>query len=278
MVDIAKWREGVYADKGDEKDAAKGIFLINERSDKAVLMIHGYRGYPGEMQSLAELYSKEGFSVFVPRLPGMGTTREDFRRSDWADWLDYSMAAYKDIMENYGNVILLGHSMGVFISLILAAKFSPRSLILIAPPFSTSSGLGIDELVSLSTDGYEKKIPWHSDKRFRLHYPGAPKDDEALGNEYWSYFQARNFLSFEILKKMAKLRMSDVKCRCAVFYSPVDPVAPSDNIEEDFSMLENKEFFVLEGGTHEPMYDISEDVEEELKEKMLSFSLSGNEQ
>ena len=48
---------------------------LDGTNGKAVLIQHGYSGYPTEMYDLARRIHAEGYTVVVPRLPGHATKR-----------------------------------------------------------------------------------------------------------------------------------------------------------------------------------------------------------
>ncbi len=52
----------------------------------ACLLIHGYCGSPFEMEPLAGPLRDAGFAVSNIRLPGHGTTVDDFLTTNFADW------------------------------------------------------------------------------------------------------------------------------------------------------------------------------------------------
>lgn len=113
-----------------ESSAAKG---------QAVLLIHGYTGGPHDMGYLAQRLQEAGYLVSVPRLPGHGTSLEDFLQSDAHDWLRASLDAFLDLKSEGLPVHIAGLSMGGVLTAILAAYLSPKSAILAAPALLTSN-------------------------------------------------------------------------------------------------------------------------------------------
>ena len=63
---------------------------------KAILGLHGFAGYPGELSLPASVLQKEGYSVFVPRLPGHGTNSEDFNATSHHDWIRKAVDSYEE--------------------------------------------------------------------------------------------------------------------------------------------------------------------------------------
>lgn len=60
----ACWYEGVYRDKARVVSAARPFMICNNNSF-AVLLIHGYAGYPGELVRPAIDIAECGFDVIV---------------------------------------------------------------------------------------------------------------------------------------------------------------------------------------------------------------------
>ena len=63
---------------------------------RAILGLHGFAGYPGELSLPASVLQKEGYSVFVPRLPGHGTNSEDFNTTSHHDWIRKAVDSYEE--------------------------------------------------------------------------------------------------------------------------------------------------------------------------------------
>ena len=76
------------------------IYRERAGARSAVLLVHGYTGYPGELRSVADALYEAGHSVYAPRLPGHGTTRADFLQTGFflfgrADGTVQNSAAFK---------------------------------------------------------------------------------------------------------------------------------------------------------------------------------------
>ena len=54
--------------------------FLEGTNGKAVLVQHGFNGYPTEMYGLAHRLHDEGYTVVVPRLPGHATSLADFKK------------------------------------------------------------------------------------------------------------------------------------------------------------------------------------------------------
>ena len=92
---------------------------------KAVLGLHGFAGYPGELSLPSAVLHKAGYTVFVPRIPGHGTNGEDFNTTTHHDWIRRAVDAYEDLKAVYDQVYVMGHSMGGILALLLAQHYLP---------------------------------------------------------------------------------------------------------------------------------------------------------
>ena len=87
----------------------------------AVLMIHGFTGSPVSVRPWAEALHKNGFTVYVPRLPGHARTWQEMNKTDWKDWYSEVDKAFSKLKENHDRVFVAGFSMGGALALRLAA-------------------------------------------------------------------------------------------------------------------------------------------------------------
>ena len=157
---------------------ARPLFLQNDSTDHALLLLHGYTGYVGDMRYLASRVNAVGLSVSVPRYPGHGTNSADFRRSSWRDWWRCAMDAYLELRNRYARVSVAGLSMGGVISALIAAQFPVHSLSLLAPAFLVSNPL----IVLTPFLRYFLPPLRNGDPE---EYPDDP-DREYMSAEYWN--------------------------------------------------------------------------------------------
>lgn len=101
-----------------------------------LILVHGFRGSPIGLKSIADLLTKSGYEVHVPAIPPFaGSKLPDSRTS-------YSAEAYAEYLANYIKAhhlkkpILIGHSMGSIIVAATAEKYPDlinEKLILMSP-------------------------------------------------------------------------------------------------------------------------------------------------
>ncbi len=191
----------------------------------AVLGLHGFGGYPGELALPAGRLVDQGFSVVVPRLPGHGTCQEDFDRSTGRDWYTAAREAYLDLAAVYPTVHLLGHSMGGLLALLLAEEFEVGKMVLMAPAVQLSQrSFPLIGLVSLFR--HRMVIPWKSDPSVTFFDDRDPGDDEFLGHEYWGWLNFRKLNEMRRLQVKANRGLSRVTADLLVMTGGKDPTVP----------------------------------------------------
>lgn len=101
----------------------------------AVLLLHGWTGFPGRLAPLAARLHDAGHTVIVPRLPGHGTSIADMLLTDADDWLRRAIDEYLDLQSRFETVHVAGTSMGAILAALIAARFDVKRVALLAPAF-----------------------------------------------------------------------------------------------------------------------------------------------
>ena len=266
------WYDGAYKDTAPVIRAARS-FRITQGSRRAVLLIHGYCGYPGELVRPAEDLAKAGFDVFVPRLPGMGTSGMDFLSSSSADWEKVVSNALSDLNTVYRTVSIVSHSMGTLLALLAAEKHSVDRIVLAAPAFSIPS---LRKWQVKMASLFRKDIPikWQGNPQYKMYYEGAPCDDETLGREYWSHLYPSRLLDLENLRRrVMRIRGLDagVLVIACMDDRVTDPIG-CENFIADHPGIHTS-LVRIEGATHYVYYDIDKSAEEKAVEATVDFLL-----
>ena len=108
--------------KSKPKEMGRPILLDAEGSEYGVLLMHGYLAQPEEVRLFAEFLHSKGYSVFVPRLPGHGTTPEDLMKRSREEWYLASRRGYRIVRECANRIVVCGFSMGAGLALLNAAR------------------------------------------------------------------------------------------------------------------------------------------------------------
>lgn len=110
---------------------------LDGRNGKAILMLHGFAGSPGEFGDLASALNERGYAVRVPLLPGHGTHPWNLFRTDVRDLEDAVRDEYLRMKSEYSDVTVVGFSMGGAFAIYLAEELDYQRLVLLAPQLKT---------------------------------------------------------------------------------------------------------------------------------------------
>lgn len=112
------------------------ILMEEKNGEKGVLLIHDYLCSPGEMRDLARHFHHLGFSVYVPRLKGHGTTFEDLAVCDYRQWLEAAEEGLVIMRHLCRRFAVGGVGVGGLIAMHLAARTREADAVFaVAPPF-----------------------------------------------------------------------------------------------------------------------------------------------
>ncbi|MGN1164453.1 MAG: alpha/beta hydrolase [Candidatus Ornithospirochaeta sp.] len=272
----SSWNEGCYSDKSSTVKASRPFSIIHpEESDRAVLLIHGFTGYPGELTRPAEDLYERGFDVFVPRLPGHGTSGKDFIKTTHEDWLRAADNAVMDLISRYKSVSVVGHSMGGAIAAVLMERHKEiKSGVLCCPGIEISflDDKTVKALSFISHFVKRMKKEWHSDDRYHLHYEDAPGDDMALGKEYWSWTYTRQVLSLKAIGDEAGANLNKIKSPVLIIGGGKDELIAVSSLPAIVEKIgDNASLRTIRDGVHYIYYDITPEAEEEAVEATVSF-------
>lgn len=275
----SSWYKGVYQDKKAPVKAGRSFSLIHKdsKSTTAVLCIHGYTGYPGELVRPArELYEK-GFDIFVPRLPGHGTSGKDFLKTGGKDWVSVAINAAEDLANRYERLYVLGHSMGGGIASIVASKVKGVKKLVLAAPALAMDAKELPAKPSMihfiSFFCHRIKHKWHSNPDYVMYYEDAPSDDAYLGSEYWSWLYPKELYHlFKIMIYAGREALPNITCPTLVLCSMKDSVLGTAASELALKCLGgDKKIIRLENGTHYLFYDIDKKEEDKAVNGVVEF-------
>lgn len=193
---------------------------FNDGGSRAVLMIHGWTGFPGMLYPLFDAIAEAGYTVDLPRLPGHGTAMRDMLSTGHRDWLRRACDAYLDLKASHEEVILLGHSMGGVIALIVAAQVEVARTVLLAPAVTNRN-----KLIVLA------RMLWPLLPRLRSSWSEEEEqvaDLVELGREYFQYDYPRAASELWRMQQLCKRHLGRVSGRVLTVVSEADQlVAPS---------------------------------------------------
>ena len=273
------WYDGLYKDKTPCCSAARPFSLLHDcKTDECWLLIHGYRGYPGELVRPAEDLYEAGFDVYVPRLPGHGTSGGDLIRSRSSDWTGAARAALADLKTRYKKVNILGHSMGTAIAALIGCGDSGAGKLVYASPSFENRQMSFFAravLRVLSPFTPKVKCGWHASSKYHLHYENAPCDEQYLGREYWQYYFTGRLLEYYRLMKLALRTVKETPHEHLVVYPMLDKVISEPSVRlYKAAVGERANIAEVPNGTHSVFYDKDPEAEEAAVRAIVAFALS----
>lgn len=99
-----------------------------------ILMIHGFTGSPSEFRRIGYYLQDQGYTIHAIRLPGHGTSPEEMLRTEWTDWYGHVQASYDELALLCSHVVVVGHSMGGLLAIMLAAERNAAGIVSLAAP------------------------------------------------------------------------------------------------------------------------------------------------
>lgn len=188
--------------------------------ESAVLILHGFRSYPGILDYLSGRLHQAGHTVSVPRLPGHGTNVSDFLRATWKDWFRRCEDAFLDLRANFETIYIVGSSAGGVLALLLASRYPVTKLVLLAPAIINSNRLilltGFFKyfIRRIKDDG---KLDGHDMKNPDVQY---------LADEYWRWMWPKPAHELFKLQRRAKNRLKNIAADTLILMTRNDNTVP----------------------------------------------------
>jgi carboxylesterase len=185
-----------------------------------VLLCHGFTGSPQSLRPWAEYLAEAGLSVWLPRLPGHGTTWQEMARTRWEDWYAEVDRAFDELRAQSDEIFVMGLSMGACLALRLAEVRGPAisGLVLVNPSVTADTRLfllaPVLKFVLPSLKGITSDIK--KQQTSELGYDRIPVKAAATLPGLW---------------KITQSHLSDVTQPVLVYHSTVDHVVGPGSLQ-----------------------------------------------
>lgn len=123
-----------------EKLEGAGPFYF-EGNEIGILFIHGGGGGTcADLRYIAQdLHKKKNYTLYLPLLPGFGTSPEDLRNTEIQEWKEAIKDELEKLREKCPKTFIGGHSMGGMLTLIFASQEKVDGIFTIASPIGIKS-------------------------------------------------------------------------------------------------------------------------------------------
>ena len=159
-----------------------GPFTVGKRGE-AILALHGIAGSPAQLREMCDRLTPEGFVIHAPTLPGHGTDPHDLYGIRWQDWYGSVRNEFDRMQKKYGEVSIVGFSLGAALGLKLASERPVKRLVLMSTPvylfhsfFPTHYILKLASFVANSARAFPERLPETEDGPEYLIYKSVPFD------------------------------------------------------------------------------------------------------
>jgi len=111
-------------EKTEVKRRSQSLLNMSGRGLPALLIFHGYADTPEESRDLCRFLSQHGYSYFVPRLPGHGTSQKEHINTSIVEIREFAQHCldFLYLKNNQQPVFITGLSIGGLLALDLAEK------------------------------------------------------------------------------------------------------------------------------------------------------------
>lgn len=261
--DVADYGSKYHVEYAPVKSCAHPFGLFHEtKADNAVLLLHGFTGYPGELiRPGVDLY-EAGFDVLAIRYPGHGTSGDDFLETNDSMWVAAAEDAYNDLCKSYSEVYLVGHSMGGANAVLLAERHSIARIALIAPALVMKNRPW--RAYVLRPFASRVKAAWKQDLRYKPYYKNSPCDDIPMAQQYWMYLYPKEICCLLHLAKQARNGISKLNSDALVLFGDNDLSVNQTRSAEIIGRgnCGRTESVVIPGGSHLLPYDCDEQAQD----------------
>jgi len=229
------------------KEVGRPILIKGKKQNLGILLIHGYMAAPLEVKELAVYLGKQGWSVYVPRLKGHGTSPDDLANRTYMDWSTSVDEGYALISSLCKRIVVGGFSTGAGLALDLAARVKE-----VMGVFAISAPMRLQDF---STKFVPAVGAWNRlMEKFRLN--GGKKEfvENQPENPHINYFQnpISGVRELERLMDTLDSKLPSIQTPVLVAQSQGDPVVDPRGSQKIFDLLgsQRKEYHLFNFDRH----------------------------
>lgn len=204
----------------------KEYIRISDKSNTAVLMIHGIFGTPRHFDDIIPLVPEE-WSIYNILLDGHGKGVKDFARTSMDKWKKQVDGMFEKLYKKYDNIYVVGHSMGTLLSLDISHKYVDkiRGMVLLAVPLRVF-------LKPVSAINSLKLVLGLTSKENPMDVASVKAHSVSHDSFFWHYagWIPRYFELFALIHKVRN-EIENITVPCFTFQSKKDEMVAFSSIE-----------------------------------------------
>ncbi len=276
---LYRFDQQLFKNELDECGSASDIdrrfgapFLLPVRSRRAgVVLVHSYLSVPQEVREMAVLLRKNGFWVYVVRLPGHGTEPSLLSRTRLEDWRSAVERGYALMSALCRKVVMVGFSAGGMLMLELGSYLPGLSgVVAVCPPYALQD---YSRRFMPSTYIWNRLLSrWNGNKDSQEFVEFEPENSDI---NYHRNPVAGVHQVGELLEK-ARDRLTHLSHPVLVVSADDDQVIGSRSSTRVYEALgsENKELLRISSTRHNIITGAQSAIEPRVREAINSFVLS----
>ncbi len=117
-----------------DPEAEEFFWSPKGKKTKGVLFIHGFASSPQIFRKYGQMFLQEGYVVSAVRLAGHGTSEAHLATTTAVDWYLSAREKYIELQSQCEKVIIVAHSMGTLLAIMLASIYPIESMVLLSSP------------------------------------------------------------------------------------------------------------------------------------------------
>jgi esterase/lipase/1-acyl-sn-glycerol-3-phosphate acyltransferase len=209
-----------------------------------VVLVHGYKSAPKEVEELAKFLNGSGIKTYSVRLKGHGTAPIDIKNYSWFDWYESMQRGYCALSNICSQVAIVGFSTGGLLSLLSASQ--KKSFNKLAGVVSINSALKLRDIKSKMIPGINL---WNELlEKFNLEKGRMEFIEDVPENPDINY--SRNYIKgvYELEKLMILCddNLHKILCPTLVIQSKNDPVVNPISGKIIFDKIQSKTKKIIE--------------------------------
>ncbi|MBM3579842.1 MAG: alpha/beta fold hydrolase, partial [Alphaproteobacteria bacterium] len=241
----------IHFDKNSSKDKSVGApFFLESKAKVAarvrassVLLVHGYKSAPKEVEALAKFLNGFGLKVYAVRLRGHGTAPINIKDTSWQDWYDSVQRGYAALQQVSSRIVIVGFSTGGLLGLVSCAQKNSKKLCGVVVINAAMKLVNIKARMVPGINMWNEML-----EKFRINFGKLEFVDDSPENPQINY--SRNYLhgvnELGKLMKICEEKLVEVKNPALIIQASKDPVVDPVSGKVIYKKIASAQKFLFE--------------------------------